>query len=157
MTEQERFNLFFILLKKIYFSEEQKIKNYSDLGIWFPIDLIELKYGEENKLKLIKFFTRYSKQSVLGKSTKTVAISFDSAENNKIDLKEGTKTNENYSKTMSVCQIKLQFLYFMLDFLFDTTTGFDVQYNINRAIYDFNRGQITFKLKKEDEQKIVAY
>lgn len=152
MTEQERFDLFFLLLKKIYLSEKEKIiKKSNHLGIWLPIDLIILKYGEENRLKLIKFFSKYSKQSSISKLSKTFAISFDSIEDNKMNLKEGPKTTVEYSKTMNVCQIKLQFLYFMLDFLFDTTTGFDVQYNINKAIKDFSDGNITFKLKKEDE------
>ena len=152
MTEQERFDLFFLLLKKIYFSEKEKIiKKSSDLGLWLPIDLIVMKYGEENRLKLLKFFKRYSKASSFSKQTQTMAISFEGKEDVAMQAKGGPRTNIEYSKTMNVCQIKPEFLYFMLDFLFDTTTGFDVQYNINKAIYDFNKGDITFKLQKQNE------
>lgn len=158
MTEQERFDLFFLLLKKIYFNEKEKIiKKSSDLGLWLPIDLIVLKYGEENRLKLLKFFKRYSKAGSFSKQTQTIAISFEGEKDVGMQAKDGTKTNVEYSKTMNVCQIKLQFLYFMLDFLFDMTTGFDTQYGVRDAIGDFNRGNITFKLKKEDEQKDMAY
>lgn len=153
MTEQERFYLFFILLKKIYFNEEKKIKEISNLGIWLPIDSIESKYGGKNKLKLFEFFKKHSKAGSFSKQTQTIVISFEQKEDKMMQAKEGTNTNIQYNKTMDVCQIKPQFLCFILDYLFNTTIDFDAEYTIEKIIKDFNDGNITFDLKKKNEQK----
>ena len=48
---------------------------------------------------------------------------------------------------MGVCQIKYPFFWFILDFLFDTTIDYDKEYTAEKAIKDFNHGNITFNLK----------